>query len=575
MTKKFFSFIAGISFFLGCADIPEELRDQAEGKCGGQKYSDYQFCANGKVYDLCNGVQYNPSVVGCCNSRQQYTLATEFCYSGLYVYPKCGGNTYNLETQFCSGSKVYSKCGGSSYDPDSYFCYGNSSYSLCGGKEYNPNTQTCRSGIVEGKCGSSSYNVSTEFCLDSKVYSLCGGKTYNPSNQKCESSVVKTKCDTGSNYYNPSTEFCSSGSVYSRCGGNTYDPSSQRCQNNVVETKCGTGSNYYNYSTQFCYDNKVYDLCNGEDYRPSSQICENGVINSKCGTESYDPSIQFCSSNKVYDRCNGKTYDPSNQICEDDVVILTKCDTGSNYYNPSTQFCSGSSVYDLCNGQSYTPASQRCENNIVETKCGSDWYNPSTYTQYCKDGTTLVQYGSITYSGQTYRTVEIGTKTWMAENLNYNASGSKCYSNNEANCDKYGRLYNWTTAMANSASSSTNPSGVKGICPTGWHLPSDAEWTELTTAVGGSFTGGTKLKSTSGWNNNGNGTDIYGFSALPGGYGDSSGDFYYAGYVGIWWSASEPSSNNAYYRRMDYDYADVGRYSSDKTYLLSVRCVQD
>jgi len=458
MTKKFFSFVAGISFFFGCADIPDELRDQAEGKCGGQKYTDYQFCANGQVYDLCNGVQYNPSVVGCCNSRQQYTLATEFCYSGLYVYPKCGGSTYNLETQAC-----------------------------CGGKTYNIETQSCSGNVISPKCGSSPYNPDTQFCSGGSVYSLCGGKTYNPSNQKCESSVVKTKCDTGSNYYNPSTEFCSGSSVYSLCSGKTYDPSSQRCMSNVVETKCGTG---------------WYDATN------ANLRCQSSVIETKCGTGWYSTSN-------------------SNQRCQNDVVE-TKCGTGSNYYNPSTQ--------------------------------------------YCKNGSTPTQYGSLEYAGQTYRTVEIGTQTWMAENLNYNASGSKCYLNEASFCDQYGRLYNWTTAMANSASSAANPSGVQGICPTGWHLPSDAEWDALMTAVGGSSTAGTKLKATSGWYDNGNGTDIYGFSALPGG---SYGGFYNAGDYGFWWSSTEGDASGAYGRYMGYLDADVGRNYGVKASLLSVRCVQD
>src|SRR5215469_10890371 len=89
-----------------------------------------------------------------------------------------------------------------------------------------------------------------------------------------------------------------------------------------------------------------------------------------------------------------------------------------------------------------------------------------------------ITYGSFTDSrdSKTYRTVVIGTQTWMAENLNYNATGSKCYNDSTQYCDLYGRLYDWTTAMAGVSSSSANPSGVLGICPVGWHLPSDAEW---------------------------------------------------------------------------------------------------
>ena len=154
----------------------------------------------------------------------------------------------------------------------------------------------------------------------------------------------------------------------------------------------------------------------------------------------------------------------------------------------------------------------------------------------------------------------------MAENLNYNANGSKCYSNSESNCQKYGRLYNWKTA--------------KSACPKGWHLPSDEEWTKLTDFVGGSSTAGTKLKAASGWNSyqgkSGNGTDDFGFAALPGGYGGPVYSFDYVGYCGLWWSASE--YHRAYYvyvRNMDYDYEGVYRYKNYKDFLFSVRCVKD
>ena len=160
-----------------------------------------------------------------------------------------------------------------------------------------------------------------------------------------------------------------------------------------------------------------------------------------------------------------------------------------------------------------------------------------------------------------YRKVKIGGQTWMAENLNYAANGSVCYENNADNCAKYGRLYNWATA--------------KQACPTGWHLPSDDEWTTLTDNVGGSETAGTKLKSSAGWNENGNGTNEFAFSALPGGYGNSGGSFNGAGYYGYWWSSTEYDAFHAWGRNMNYDDEDVGRDYGVKALLFSVRCVED
>jgi len=174
---------------------------------------------------------------------------------------------------------------------------------------------------------------------------------------------------------------------------------------------------------------------------------------------------------------------------------------------------------------------------------------------------------------KTYKTVKIVSQTWMAENLNYAASGSKCYDNKPENCKKYGRLYDWNVATR--------------VCPYGWHLPSDAEWDVLMAAVDGTETAGGKLKAKSGWKDNyqgksGNGTDQYGFSALPGG-GDycfersrgNFANFANAGLNGLWWSASKCDSHCAYWC-MDFNYEYVSRNRDIfNCSLFSVRCVRD
>jgi uncharacterized protein (TIGR02145 family)/uncharacterized repeat protein (TIGR02543 family) len=174
--------------------------------------------------------------------------------------------------------------------------------------------------------------------------------------------------------------------------------------------------------------------------------------------------------------------------------------------------------------------------------------------------------------GKSYSKVTIGDQTWMAENLNYNASGSVCFNNNSSNCAQYGRLYSWSTAMNGASSSSANPSGVQGVCPAGWHLPSNAEWATLENYVGSSS--GTKLKSTSGWDNNGNGTDQYGFSALPGGDQHSDGSFNHGGQTGLWWSTNEYSSSNAYSHNIYSNETSVKLDNYSKYAMYSVRCVE-
>jgi uncharacterized protein (TIGR02145 family) len=159
--------------------------------------------------------------------------------------------------------------------------------------------------------------------------------------------------------------------------------------------------------------------------------------------------------------------------------------------------------------------------------------------------------------GNKYRTVEIGGMRWMAENLNYKtSSGSWCYGNRNPSCDKYGRLYDWKTAMT--------------ACPSGWYLPSRQEWIDLISVAYYSK----KLKAISGWNNNGNGTDDYGFSALPGGYHQlGSSDFYGAGKLGYWWTATVYIGDFAYYRGMGYDDDRVYEHYGYGAY--SVRCVKE
>jgi uncharacterized protein (TIGR02145 family) len=175
-------------------------------------------------------------------------------------------------------------------------------------------------------------------------------------------------------------------------------------------------------------------------------------------------------------------------------------------------------------------------------------------------------------NGQKYRAVKVGGKTWMAENMNYQTGNSWCYEDANSNCNKYGRLYTWNAA--------------KTACPSGWRLPSRAEWDGLCQAVGGVREpdsegrvhwggAGKKLKSSSGWNEDGNGTDDFGFSALPGGYRYTGGGFYEAGDYGNWWAAAEDGSGRAYDRDMSYDGGNVGEYTSNKENGFAVRCVRD
>jgi uncharacterized protein (TIGR02145 family) len=139
-----------------------------------------------------------------------------------------------------------------------------------------------------------------------------------------------------------------------------------------------------------------------------------------------------------------------------------------------------------------------------------------------------------------------------------------CYNNNDpANGIKYGKLYNWY-AM-------TDP---RGLCPLGWHVPSDTEWMQLLNYLGGDNFAGHKMKSSYGWEVNGNGSNSSGFTGLPGGLRHYDGDFQSGGHYGNWWSSPEAYKDD-YYLYLCHDNGIAQRYRKDYPYGFSVRCLKD
>jgi len=382
------------------------------------------------------------------------------------------------------------------------------------------------------------------------------GKRYCPddpncANNTCETSTELQRC--GTKLYSPSLQFCQSPDVVEELCGTATFTSAQFCQSpDVVEELCGTATFT---SAQFCQSgtNAVKDLCGTATYS-STQFCQAGTnaILPLCGTATFT-STQFCQAgtNAVLPLCGTATF-TSTQFCQAGTnAILPLCGTATF---TSTQFCYNSSkVGNLCGNRTehYDPDLYECKPSINANGI------------YLKGGVTDSRGGT----SKTYDAVLIGTRTWMAENLNYNATGSKCYAAGVSgvsadsiakNCTAYGRLYDFTTA--------------KTACPSGWRLPTEQEWNTLKTFVG--TDPGTKLKANSAsWNNNGKGTDDFGFSALPGGI-----DFIYTfqdvGDVGYWWY-DRPQQGNAYIMNMKYNSAQVSMDVFNQQFLLSVRCIQN
>lgn len=193
------------------------------------------------------------------------------------------------------------------------------------------------------------------------------------------------------------------------------------------------------------------------------------------------------------------------------------------------------------------------------------------------------------FDGNVYKTIKIGTQTWMAENLKTTryrngeligttSPASKdirvevipiyqwAFNGKDSNADIYGRLYTWFAATDS-----------RGVCPSGWHVPTDAEWTTLITFLGGDVIAYSKLKESDDlhWIKYDTGTNELGFSALPGGLRSSRGPFDDLGSSGYWWSSSENGngSYNAWYRLMSYNVSSVSRYLFLKRNGFSVRCI--
>ena len=303
-------------------------------------------------------------------------------------------------------------------------------------------------------------------------------------------------------------------------------------------------------------------------------ICENKAWKEISATEY---GLGYCTTakngaveklNNVYYICKSEKwnvatvleYDTYGKTClTDGTIVSGEVETSNKYVCDANSFrVANEQEISLDKGcVSYTE-NEEIRKQISDTQ-------DSIYT--CKSslwagsvGNHIV-YGTLTdpRDGKTYKTVVIGTQTWMAENLNYEISDSWCYGNEEENCEKYGRLYTWAAAMS--------------AVPDGWHLPTNEEWVILATNVGGEAYAGTKLKSKNGWNS-GNGTDDYGFSVFPAGY-RYSGFFINLGSGVYFWTASESSSSNAYNRHFNTG-ASMSSGSNNKTSsAYSVRLVKD
>ncbi len=205
---------------------------------------------------------------------------------------------------------------------------------------------------------------------------------------------------------------------------------------------------------------------------------------------------------------------------------------------------------------------------------------------------------TVTYDGQVYNTIQIFSQCWLKENLNIGSRipGDQamtdnsiiekyCYNNSEDSCSIYGGLYQWDEVMQYSLQP-----GVQGICPPGWHVPTDNDWKVLEGSVDSQYQisdpewdnigwrgidAGENLKSISGWKDNGNGSDMFGFTALPSGIRDYYSYFTNLATATFLWSSTVSNSYNAWFRTLRYDYSGILRTDFLRERGHSVRCLKD
>lgn len=256
--------------------------------------------------------------------------------------------------------------------------------------------------------------------------------------------------------------------------------------------------------------------------------------------------------------------------CEDSTekVIWNVGDRNSDNYLEKIGIC-GDKIYDT--------TIKTCINEILYAGLDmgkTNWaYLPETST-----------YGLMVDERdmQVYKTVVIGTQTWFAENLNYDLDNPKddagndiytwswCYQNDKANCDIFGRLYTWAATM-----DSIGQGSRQGICPEGWHVPSQAEWTTLITYVGGVTTAGTKLKSADLWNDESKGTNDYGFTVLPAGLILPDGTFPEDDVTTTFWASDDPAEDLAYRMYFNSTTSSDATHRSYKPMGSAVRCIKN
>jgi uncharacterized protein (TIGR02145 family) len=335
------------------------------------------------------------------------------------------------------------------------------------------------------------------------------------------------------------------------------------------------------------------EVGNNSEEGTSSGVIDPGVSSpNPGGSSSSGTTVTVCQPGEFC--CNGRKYDNSTNFCYED-ELYPRCGTAN--YNPFEQGCFEGKLYARCDidktrGLCVYESLLRCK----QEGTGTDKIVTPQPRMTCEaNGTITGVTIDIFDAARIYKIVQIGNQIWLAENLKYTptagggeggpATNSKCHGDDSQNCTTYGNLYDWATAMnlppaCNGTNQSCPPrqgSGLyPGLCPPTFGFPKASDWQQLITYAGGIAVAGGRLKSTTGWSNNGNGTDSYGFNALPGGIYTELNPTKFAelGSRAIWWHDEESLPSEAHYTTIISSDTEAKINFHSKGYnMAQVRCL--
>ena len=340
------------------------------------------------------------------------------------------------------------------------------------------------------------------------------------------------------------------------------------------------------------------------DYQPQMGCTDSDACNYDDNAEFDDGSCVSCET--LATACGvGTTWDAESGTC----IVANPSDSNFDGCVQLTDLLDLLSAYGTCGDCGGDCSLANASSTCVDGECVIESCNDgfADYNGEALDGCESEEVPSwscgedLVFEGHTYATVQINGQCWFAENLRstsyangdaiagnlndpawsttssggratFGEGASVCYGpapggdacNEAFSLASYGRLYNWHAV-----------NDARGLCPSGWHVPSDGEWTTLTDGIGGALTAGNTLKAGSGWFNNGNGSSPNGFDAFPGGQRMNAGNFQGAGTDAFFWTSTALSSVQVWFRSMGWNLPEVVRNPAEKNVGMSVRCLKD